>query len=98
MTRDVGSPESGDQRTALMHRNVDHIFRIRELLREAYLEGHQHNAVAADRLLDSVQALVEQMERVMEHEDFAVGQERIDELNRAIERLLPDDQPKLPAD
>ena len=89
MTRDVGSPESGDQRTALLHRNVDHIFRIRELLREAYLEGHQHNAVAADRLLDSVQALVEQMERVMEDEQLAIPQERMDELERAIDRLVP---------
>ena len=89
MTRDVGSPESGDQRTALLHRNVDHIFRIRELLREAYLEGHQHNAVAADRLLDSVQALVEQMERVMEHQEFAVAPERLEALERAIAELLP---------
>jgi hypothetical protein len=88
MTRDVGSPQSGDQRTALLHRNVDHIFRIRELLREAYLEGHQHNAVAADRLLDSVQALVEQMERVMEDDSLAVAPERLAELERAIERLI----------
>ena len=89
MTRDVGSPESGDQRTALLHRNVDHIFQIRELLREAYLDGYQHNAEAVDRLLCSVQALIEQMERVMEREDVAIEQERIDELNRAIEGLLP---------
>jgi spore cortex formation protein SpoVR/YcgB (stage V sporulation) len=90
MTRDLGSPESGDQRTALLHRNVDHIFRIRELLREAYLDGYQHNAAAVDRLLDSVQALVEQMERVMERDEVAIEQERLDELNRAIEGLLPE--------
>jgi hypothetical protein len=90
MTRDVGSPASGDDRVALLHRNVDHIFRIRELLREAYLDGYQHNAVAVDRLLCAVQALVEQMERVMEDDELVVAQERIDELNRAIERLVAD--------
>jgi hypothetical protein len=89
MARDVGSPQSGDQRTALLHRNVDHIFRIRELLREAYLDGHQHNAVAVDRLLCSVQALVEQMERVMEDDELAVAPERLEALERAIEELLP---------
>ena len=87
MARDMGSPTS-EQPSALLHQNLDHVFRIRELLREAYLDGYQHNAKTADRLLCSVQALVEQMERVMERDDLVVEPERIEELDRVIERLV----------
>lgn len=67
--------------------NADHIYRVREQLREMLLDDHHENAEAVARLLASVEELVRTVEQVREHADASVEQRRIDELDTAIARL-----------